>query len=858
MYLSNRILLILTFLFFSYNMFSQTYEDIVKQMEAEFEEYAQKNEDIFQKFSEENDKIFSNHLREAWEQYNLNIGINPDDAPKPDYLPEYNKSQKKEPVNIKGVEKYKKTDSKAFCPIDPGLQKKETDKFETMSVQFNFYGKELSIYYDVNFIKSIPTSFNEDVFANYWDEMCKTNYNHFINQLKELKADMNLNDWGYFMLIKKSSEKIFQDAKNETNLLTWFIFSKSRYKIRVSHKGNNVYLLVPSLNTMYGHRYYEFNNIKYYLLDANNDDVMTYEFDFPDAKMLMDFNIYNTINIGNNNAEKTISFNYEGKNYPIKIKYNINTINFFKEYPLVDIKVYFNAAVSIIAKESLSENFLPIIKDMSNIQAVNFILNFVQSSFGYKTDKDQFGKEKFLFPEEVIFYPFSDCEDRSSLFTFMIKDILNLEVVGLAYKGHFATAINFNQDIEGDFIEYNGEKYIISDPTFKNAPVGMLMTEYRDKEAEIIIFENIQNLKWKNDRIWEKVFVAGGERGSNGQNIIFDNSGNSYVTGYFTGTANFGEYQLISKENSNDIFVAKYNNNGNIIWVKRGGGPGNDIGNELLLDKEGNCYVTGSFEIGDKSDVFVSKYNPDGKIVWTNKVGVDTMQKKNNNCIYVSSFDMNGKIIETKLFDEDEIFKNYGLTLNNEGICSVTGLLSSTLGFNVSNLAFDTFDNYNAPDIWKKENDRLISLKYESSIAGLFAFIYTAKLSGTNISGKTIQKALDKYNSNFKKASPSIYENIGKMNFIRNKDGIIIVITENQADITFDALKIQDKTKIKVTTFKSGNTQIDILSGANVGKAFVRFNLNFIKLFKDSGDLVFDYSSNHSQQKLNLKKDILF
>jgi hypothetical protein len=72
-----------------------------------------------------------------------------------------------------------------------------------------------------------------------------------------------------------------------------------------------------------------------------------------------------------------------------------------------------------------------------------------------------------------------------------------------------------------------------------------------------------------------------------------------------------------------------------------------------------------------------------------------------------------------------------------------------------------------------------------------------------------------------------------------------------------DKIKISDGTRLKTTVFPSGDSRVDILNGVKVGKAIVWFNLNYIRLFRSNGNVLFDYDTDHSQTMLNLKKDIL-
>ena len=116
------------------------------------------------------------------------------------------------------------------------------------------------------------------------------------------------------------------------------------------------------------------------------------------------------------------------------------------------------------------------------------MLNFVQTAFDYKTDEQQFGYEKYFYPEEVIAYPYSDCEDRSALFAWLVTEYTDAEVVGLQYEGHLATAVCFGNDvnISGDRFLYAGKRYYVCDPTYINASIGMTMPQFKNVTPEII------------------------------------------------------------------------------------------------------------------------------------------------------------------------------------------------------------------------------------------------------------------------------------------------------------------------------------------------------------------------------------
>ena len=125
-------------------------------------------------------------------------------------------------------------------------------------------------------------------------------------------------------------------------------------------------------------------------------------------------------------------------------------------------------------------------KGMDEQTAVNFLLRFVQTSLRYKTDEGQFGKENYLFPEETLHYPYSDCEDRSILFAWLVHTLLGMDVVGLDYPGHVATAVRFKGKVSGDAVMHNGKRYVVADPTYINASAGMAMPAFKKNKPGVI------------------------------------------------------------------------------------------------------------------------------------------------------------------------------------------------------------------------------------------------------------------------------------------------------------------------------------------------------------------------------------
>ncbi|MBN2174737.1 MAG: hypothetical protein JW731_11435 [Bacteroidales bacterium] len=870
-------------IFITTGLFSQTFEEFKKQRENELQNFKQKQEEFitrmqneFDEYVKQKDQEFADYLKNYWEQFDVFRGIEPPEMPKPPVMPEYEpkpdreESWNKIPTLKPTIAIEKATPEEIVMPL---IKKSEEEQFNESQMTFGFFGMRIILEYDSQVRIDPPAVVNPSTISKFWEMLSGTNYNQLISQLQSYKTRMNLNDWAYFLLVDKFAQTVYEKSPNGKDLLSWVLLNRSGYRTRVAYSGNSLSLLVPSLNTLYSRSFLQMDGIKYYLMsDLGSENIYTYDKDYPDAKKLIDFNLTSPLNLSKSLAYKSIGFDYKDKPYSFRLNYNQNLIDFYKDYPQVDINIYFDATVSAETKESLLESLRPIIAEMTETESVNFLLKFVQSAFQYKTDQQQFQKEKFFFPEEILYYPYSDCEDRSIFFAYLVKELLNIKVVGVEYPGHIATAVKLDEEAPGDYFIYENEKYVIADPTFINAPLGLTMPNYRGADAKIIPMENFIVRGEKVKSLWEIVEESGGFRGNNLQDIVFDSEGNGYLTGYFTGEVQFGEFHLASDPSTRSVFVVKYTKDRKPEWAKKAGGTQNAVGFSIVMTDDNNLYIAGSysgkldFEEGaasvqcleDNADVFIAKYNVEGRFIWARKAGLDTYPQENY-LTYMTKFTSDGVNKGTTFFSEDDNFTNFGLNIGPMSMLYLTGSFQNTTGLNVEKLtlAANEGETLNLPESLKAENDILIVKNYERIIAGVFSVINHIEFNGFKVSGRDAQLTLDKYNPPFKKSYPEIYENIGKINFLINDDGIIVIETEGERSVLFDKLKISNGAKIKIAKFENGDARIDCLSGITVGKLMIWFDLNYVRMYKLDGNLLFDYDTDHTQKIMNLKEDIL-
>jgi hypothetical protein len=169
------------------------------------------------------------------------------------------------------------------------------------------------------------------------------------------------------------------------------------------------------------------------------------------------------------------------------------------------------------------------------------------------------------------------------------------------------------------------------------------------------------------DFLWAK--GIGGISDDWGNDIALDSAGNVYTTGTFQGTVDFdpgvGTANLTSA-GDRDIFVSKFDNNGNFVWAKSMGGTGLDNVHRIALDLDGNVYTVGEF-------IGTADFNPDGS--------VENLTSTGSVDIFVSKLDNDGNFVWAKSIGGIKIDTGSSIALDNDGNVYITGWFEGTADF---------------------------------------------------------------------------------------------------------------------------------------------------------------------------------
>ncbi len=499
--------LVLVLLVFSTDVKAQT----------EFEKWKAEQGKEFQEYKNKFDQEFIEMLNKTWEEIGINLGNNAYKEEKPDDIPVFPPPPPKPKVENQrsGDNILEENIDDTNIEIDlepirlppPPTPKKKIIKktthfgsVQTLPLTIPFFSDRLLVEYP-NMVKTSlkPSDFSNGKIDNksiakFWDVVSSVNHEEFIKYTLDLKKEKGLNDWGYILLVNDLSKSIFSgSSKNLVRLMNWFILTKAGYEVKIGYDQNGVYNLFSVSNNIFNTKYYTLDGNKFFPINFNRETqnpgkIYTYSGKHKEQIRKLDLTIdsYPDFIATGKETVKNLTFDYDGKTYKLPVSINNEVVSYFEYYPLTDLGVFFTASFSDATKAQIYSALKPILEGKSELEAVSILLRFVQKAFDYKTDQDQFDREKYMMPDEALFYDYSDCDDRSIIFANLVRELLDLKVVGLRYSRHLAVAVAFNENVDGDYHMHLGDKFTVADPTFINAPVGLTMTSYKNEDPEII------------------------------------------------------------------------------------------------------------------------------------------------------------------------------------------------------------------------------------------------------------------------------------------------------------------------------------------------------------------------------------
>ena len=469
--------------------------------EKEFKKWLKQHKQEFKTFVDEHDKEFAEFLKTNWVEAEVKPEEQRDNRPKPVVIP----TAKPEPISppetrpdappvpvVKPLPEITPPEVKP-TPSLPKTAKFDYRQGKMSETKVRMLGQSLRMP-ALNAPPLGLVKLSSDRIAEAWMTMAKTGFKPQILALRQAGQDLALDDWGQALLTHAylATERLL-DAK-DLQLYTWFYLVKQGFDARVAFYDQKVYLMLKVEQKLFGQKYFDLESGKYYFVDLAKKrpiqvgSVYTYDKQHASANRQVRIDLSVAPNHGDTDKERRLTTEFARKAISVRTPYNSDYIEFLDHYPQLSMENYFKAELPFTTKSSLLNQLRPHLEGLSEAEALNMLLHFVQKSLSYQTDQQQFNYENYLFAGETLHYPYADCEDIAVLYAYLVKNLLGNEVIGLQYDGHIATAVAVDSDIGGDSFRVRGKSYIVADPTFINANVGQTMTGFESQSPQFIVF----------------------------------------------------------------------------------------------------------------------------------------------------------------------------------------------------------------------------------------------------------------------------------------------------------------------------------------------------------------------------------
>ncbi|MBP5540716.1 MAG: hypothetical protein J6X88_03610 [Bacteroidales bacterium] len=377
-------------------------------------------------------------------------------------------------------------------PVSPIPPSPEPISRQQDTIVFSYYGMDMACV-----VETLPRltlkSLEEEDIAEGWGILSSGPYDALLGQCLAIRRQYRLNDWGYLRLLSQIGENAIGQKGNESTLLTAWLYCQSGYKMRLARsEDGNLYMLFACEGVIYDQYYYAFGDEKYYPYGiCEEDELEICEASFP-KEQSMSLLIAETPRFPTQNPiRKELTY----PEMSVTTEINPSLLSFYGDYPsgaLTDFMgsrwaMYAMTPISEEVRQSLYPQLKQKIIGKGQVDATNELLTFVQKAFVYAYDDSIWGADRAFFAEETLFYPYSDCEDRSILFSKLVKDLVGLDIVLLYFPNHVATAVKFTEEPpNGDYLELSDGRYLIADPTYTGATVGMTMPLFQNEKAIVI------------------------------------------------------------------------------------------------------------------------------------------------------------------------------------------------------------------------------------------------------------------------------------------------------------------------------------------------------------------------------------
>ncbi|NRB78785.1 MAG: hypothetical protein HRU38_08965 [Saccharospirillaceae bacterium] len=352
----------------------------------------------------------------------------------------------------------------------------ETPYILTKRIAFDFYQHNLKIKDSVNWTMNTDIKSEKDVIL-YWQYFSSQSSEILLGQFLMLKETLHLNDWDYaFMLFQYS--KIWQKSLNSQLLQTQYLLVQSGYKVHIGFDESSLQLLMNTQHEILNENYVLDERYKrWYVMNFTKDikvlsSIKWMNQSHKKSKEIFELRMNPDLNLGGQWENKLFNYQIGNEQFDIYVPFNKTMISHYKTYPILSVSSYVNNEIHNVIKQSIVDQIIENIDINNEEQAINFLLNFVQTLIPNNESLIQ-SKPKLF--QQVVFSGKVSVYENILLFKALVDEITGHYMMVVEYEKYLSVGVKLSETHKLKTFHVNLVDYVFADPSYLNGLLGEKM-----------------------------------------------------------------------------------------------------------------------------------------------------------------------------------------------------------------------------------------------------------------------------------------------------------------------------------------------------------------------------------------------
>ena len=342
------------------------------------------------------------------------------------------------------------------------------------TVEVPYFRESVPVTYDPSALRHDGlASVDERGIGDYLSAVEAQDWSPVLGSLAEKRAAWRLNDFLYARLVDATVARIGERlSENERRITAAHLLALDGFDIRLCYDADEVYVYALTDEPLYEvpiitERDRRFVNLTSALRprDGVTRSLKFHPRDLAAGGRALSFDLTDLPRLPERLSERVYEFEYRGERLKLHAACDLSVVAWMRDYPIVAEGKYVETPLTPATAGRLHAELRPLLAGKTQREQLELLAAFTRGAFVYKEDRRGYGASKPMIADEVLHYPVSDCEDRSALYFSLVRDLLNLPVVAIAYNDHLSVAVASAHLTGARPFVHGGRTYHVCDPT---------------------------------------------------------------------------------------------------------------------------------------------------------------------------------------------------------------------------------------------------------------------------------------------------------------------------------------------------------------------------------------------------------